>query len=141
VRGDRQDKWSFVTLPAVALMEMGEWDIAFGDAFSLTLADVSPDTPIPGLIIFSRRALPLAGWLSGLELAYIAINDAFRSIIRLETGASESWILVNLRDEATLKNAQSFETLKRNAQNIHFLAVQTNTETESFAGFWLLKEP
>jgi hypothetical protein len=58
----------------------------------------------------------------------------------LETGASDSWILAILRDPALLAEAQNFEQAKQKAQGIHFLAVQSSPESESFAGFWLLKE-
>ncbi|NEQ28573.1 MAG: DUF1092 family protein, partial [Microcoleus sp. SIO2G3] len=58
----------------------------------------------------------------------------------LETGASESWILVNRLNSAQQKQAQEFEQAKRQAQNVHFLAVQSDPNSESFAGFWLLQE-
>jgi hypothetical protein len=78
--------------------------------------------------------------MSGLELAYLAFNDSPRPIIRLETGASDSWILANLRDSVSLQDAREFESLKQNTKNIHFLAVQTDPDVKSFAGFWLMKE-
>jgi hypothetical protein len=140
VRGDKADKWAFVTLPARDLADMKEWEIAFGEAFSIDWVDLSPETPIPGFIIFSSRSIPLAGWLSGLELAYLAVNAQTRPLLRLETGASDSWILAILRDPALLAEAQNFEQAKQKAQGIHFLAVQSSPESESFAGFWLLKE-
>jgi hypothetical protein len=140
VRGDKADKWAFVTLPAKDLADMKEWEIAFGEAFSIDRVDLDPETPIPGFIIFSSRAIPLAGWLSGLELAYLAVNAQTRPLLRLETGASDSWILAILRDPALLAEAENFEQAKQKAQGIHFLAVQSSPESESFAGFWLLKE-
>ena len=140
VRGDRGDKWAFVTLEAAAFAEMGEWDIAFGEAFPLSLAEITPEMKIPGLIIFSSRALPLAGWMSGLELAYLKFQGGEQPIIRLETGSSESWILANLPDSQTLREAQDFEAAKERANQVHFLAIQSGTDSESFAGFWLLKE-
>jgi len=140
VRGDKADKWAFVTLKAADLAEMKEWDIAFGEAFSLALVDLPPETPVPGLIIFSSRALPLAGWISGVELAYLAFNPQPRPLIRLDTGASDSWIVANLRDKALITEAENFETAKQAAQKVHFLAIQSSPESESFAGFWLLKQ-
>lgn len=139
VRGDKADKWAFVSLPAAEFAEMKEWEIAFGEAFSLALVDLPPETPIPGFILFSARALPLAGWMSGLELAYLAVNDQPRPLLRLETGVSDSWIVASLRDPVLFKEAQNFETAKQKAQGVHFLAVQASPEAESFAGFWLLK--
>lgn len=139
VRGDKADKWAFVTLPVAALSEMNEWEIAFGEAFSLSRLDLEPETPIPGFIIFSARALPLAGWMSGLELAYLAVNTEPRPLLRLETGVSDSWILASLRDPALFSEAQNFEKAKQKSQGIHFLAVQSSPEAEDFSGFWLLK--
>jgi hypothetical protein len=95
---------------------------------------------IPGLVIFSPRALPLAGWMSGLEMAYLKLETGSRPLLRLETGASDSWILVNVTNTETLKEAKNFEEAKQKANNLHFLAIQSNPESESFAGFWLLQE-
>ncbi|GBF79772.1 Tab2/Atab2 family RNA-binding protein [Aphanothece sacrum] len=141
VRGDKADKWAFVSLEAEAFSEMNEWEIGFGESFPLSLADVNPQMRIPGFIIFSQRALPLAGWLSGLEIGYLKVEDKPRPILRLETGMSDSWILASFTDAQTLAEANGFETAKQKAQQVHFLAVQSSPETESFAGFWLLKEP
>ena len=140
VRGDRGDKWAFVTLEAAAFADMGEWDIAFGEASPLSLAGITPEMKIPGFIIFSSRALPLAGWMSGLELAYLKFKDGERPILRLETGISDSWILANLPDSQTLAEGKGFEATKERANQVHFLAIQSSPESESFAGFWLLKE-
>ncbi|MDJ0590081.1 MAG: Tab2/Atab2 family RNA-binding protein [Pleurocapsa sp. MO_226.B13] len=140
VKGDRGDKWTFVSLPASAFDEMKEWDIAFEESFSLSLVNTTPDTIIPGLIIYSPRATPLAAWMSGLEMGYLQLEASLRPQLRLETGLSDSWTLVNLTNKAMVKEAQDFETAKQKANGVHFLAVQTNPDSESFAGFWLLKE-
>jgi RNA-binding protein Tab2/Atab2 len=140
VKGDKTDKWTFVSLEASALAEMNEWDIAFGEAFPLWLGGVHPEMQIPGLIVFSPRAIPLAGWMSGLEMGFLQLDESSRPIIRLETGASDSWILVNLTNPQTLAEAKEFAQAKKRARGVHFLAVQSNPESESFAGFWLLKE-
>lgn len=149
IRGDKGDKWAIVTLPAADFAEMGEWDISFGEAFPLSLFNVDPDTPIPGIIIFSSRALPLAGWLSGLELSFCQIEETTPtsreilrqlSRLRLETGVSDSWILLDLVDEQSIAEARGFAQAQEAAMGIHFLAVQSSPESESFAGFWLLKK-
>ncbi|MBR8827244.1 MAG: Tab2/Atab2 family RNA-binding protein [Gomphosphaeria aponina SAG 52.96 = DSM 107014] len=145
VRGDKGDKWAFVTLETAAFTEMNEWDIAFGEAFPLSMispsAQVTPPfqkESIPGVIIFSSRALPLAGWMSGLELGFLEFEDGKFPRIRLETGVSDSWILANITDPKTLAEARGFARAKKEAQQVHFLAIQANPEAESFAGFWLL---
>ena len=139
VKGDKGDRWAFVTLEASAFSEMNEWDIAFGESFSLSMMGVTPEMKIPGLIMFSKRALPLAGWMSGLELGFLMLEEGKFPRIRLETGVSDSWILANLTDKQTLTEAKNFEIAKQKANNVHFLAIQSDPDSESFAGFWLLK--
>ncbi|MGK7874375.1 MAG: Tab2/Atab2 family RNA-binding protein [Xenococcaceae cyanobacterium] len=139
VRGDKADKWAFFTLEASAFEEMNEWDIAFGEAFPLSMAGVTPQMRIPGLIIFSPRANPLAGWMSGLEMAFLEFEGGSLPRVNLETGVSDSWILANVTDPQTLAEAKGFEEAKKKAQQVHFLAIQSSPESESFAGFWLLK--
>ena len=140
VKGDRGDKWTLVSLPASAFDEMKEWDVAFEDSFSLSLVNISPETIIPGLIVYSPRATPLAAWMSGLEMGYLMLEKSVRSQLRLETGLSDSWTLVNLTNKEMVEEAEKFETAKAKANGVHFLAVQTDPDSESFAGFWLLKE-
>ena len=140
VKGDRGDKWTLVSLPASAFDEMKEWDIAFEDSFSLSLVNITPETIIPGLIVYSPRATPFAAWMSGLEMGYLMLEKSARSQLRLETGVSDSWTLVNLTNKDMVEEAEKFETAKKKANGVHFLAVQTDPDSESFAGFWLLKE-
>jgi hypothetical protein len=140
LRGDKADKWAFVTLEAAAFEEMSEWDISFSEAFPLQTMGATPESKIPGMIVFSPRALPLAGWLSGLELSFLCLESGSFPRIRLETGVSDSWILANLTAAETLAEAKGFESAKKQANGIHFLAIQSPTESQSFTGFWLLKE-
>lgn len=140
IRGDKGDRWAFVTLEAAAFEEMEEWDIAFKEAFPLSLMGVTPEMRIPGFIIFSARALPLAGWISGLELAYLKLEDGKLPRLRLETGFNESWIIADIKDPQSQKEAKGFEATKQQSQNVHFLAIQSSPDSDSFAGFWLLKE-
>ena len=133
-------QWASVILEAAAFEEMPEWDIGFGEAFPLDLVGLTPETQIPGVVIFSPRALPLAGWMSGLELACLKFDSSPVARLLLETGASDSWILVNLKNSQTQAEAARFEDAKQKAKGVHFLAVQSSPKTESFAGFWLLQE-
>lgn len=133
-------KWAFVTLEASAFEEMSEWEIGFGEAFPLQMLDIQPETRISGVIVFSPRAVPLAGWLSGLELAFLKVDGDPPSRLLLETGANETWILANFSDRQTQTEAIGFEEAKQKAQMVHFIAVQSNPQSESFAGFWLLQE-
>ena len=134
------EKWTFVHLAASQFDEMSEWQIGFGDAFPLAMAGVTPETQIPGLILYSARAVPMAAWMSGLEIVSVRYQPAPKSNLLLETGATESWILARL-DGNTQPEAARFEAAKAQANGVHFIAIQTNPEAEEFAGFWLLLEP
>ncbi|MEN9519503.1 MAG: hypothetical protein RLZZ381_2091 [Cyanobacteriota bacterium] len=140
VKGDRGDKWTFVSLSAADFDDMQDWEIGFQESFSLSLLDIKAETVIPGLIIYSPRATPLAAWMSGLEMGYLQLEKSARPQLRLETGLSDSWILINLTNPETLKQGEDFETAKQKANGVHFLAVQSDPNSEAFAGFWLLKE-
>ncbi|MUG92537.1 DUF1092 family protein [Scytonema sp. UIC 10036] len=133
-------QWDFVNLQAADFADMHEWEIGFREAFPLEFAQVSPETSIPGILIFSPRALPLAAWMSGLELAWLKFDNSQGARLVLETGATESWILANIKNDQTLAKAKSFEEAKQKANGVHFIAVQSNPQEESFAGFWLLQE-
>lgn len=134
------EKWAFVNLAASQFDEMNEWQIGFSDAFPLAMAGVTPTTQIPGLILYSARAVPMAAWMSGLEIVSVRYQPAPKSNLLLETGATESWILARL-DGNTQPEAARFEAAKAQANGVHFIAIQTNPEVEEFAGFWLLLEP
>ncbi|MGB3510539.1 MAG: Tab2/Atab2 family RNA-binding protein [Microcoleaceae cyanobacterium] len=134
------EKWTFVSLEAEAFAEMPEWDIDFGEAFPLGIMDFKPNSQIPGLIIYSSRSQPLAAWMSGLELAFIKFNEGPPARVLLETGGNDSWILGSLTNSSTIAEAKRFSEAKSKVKQVHFLAVQSNPESESFAGFWLLQE-
>lgn len=135
------EQWGFVTLKVSDFTDMLEWDIGFGEGFPLELAQLDPDTPIPGVLLFSQRALPLAAWMSGLELAWLKLNTSSQgSALVLETGATESWFLANVGNPALLQEAKNFEQAKLKANGVHFIGVQSDPDSESFAGFWLLCE-
>jgi hypothetical protein len=133
-------QWAFVTLEAAAFADLPEWEIGFGEAFSLDIAEVDANTPIPGLLIFSPRATALAAWMSGLELAYWRIEDSKTPQIILETGAADSWILAGLTNPALVAEAKAFDAAKAKANQVHFIGIQDSPDSESFAGFWLLQE-
>ncbi|AFZ51017.1 Tab2/Atab2 family RNA-binding protein [Dactylococcopsis salina] len=138
IRGDKGDRWAFVTLEVQGFQEMKEWEISFGEGFPLSLFDLSPETKIPGLVIFSPRAMPFAGWMSGIELSQIQLQQGSRPRLILQTGTSECWILADITNPDTLKEAQGFQQAKETAQGVHFLAIQSDPQSEAFAGFWLL---
>ncbi|MDA0673482.1 MAG: Tab2/Atab2 family RNA-binding protein [Cyanobacteria bacterium] len=132
-------QWAFVTLPARDFADMPEWPIDFGEAFPLSVAQVAADTLIPGIVIFSPRALAMAGWMSGLELSELRLESSQPPRLILETGAADSWILASLNDSALNTEAQNFAAAKAAANQVHFLAIQASPDTEAFAGFWLMQ--
>lgn len=133
-------QWAFVTLEAAAFEEMSEWEISFGEAFPLKMLGLKPETRVPGVIVFSPRAVPLAAWMSGLEMAFLKVDGNPPGKLLLETGANDTWILANLSDKQTRAEASGFEEAKQKAEMVHFIAVQSDPQSESFAGFWLLQE-
>lgn len=132
-------QWALVNLAAQDLAEMPEWPIDFGEAFPLSLAAIDGSTSIPGLVIFSSRALPMAGWMSGLEVSELRVEASKPQRLILETGIAESWVIASLNTAQLQQEATAFETAKAQANQVHFLAVQAEPNTESFAGFWLLQ--
>ncbi|MEM6590674.1 MAG: Tab2/Atab2 family RNA-binding protein [Cyanobacteria bacterium P01_H01_bin.119] len=133
-------QWAVVTLEASAFDDMAEWQIDFGEGFSLQMAGLEPTAKVPGILIFSNRALPLAAWMSGLELAAVQADLAARQPqLLLETGAIDSWTLALLATDKLKTEAQNFEAAKETSNQVHFIAVQSDPESESFTGFWLLK--
>ncbi|MGA1410136.1 MAG: Tab2/Atab2 family RNA-binding protein [Prochlorotrichaceae cyanobacterium] len=134
------EQWRIVTLPLASIQEMPEWEISFAEAFPLALLDLAADTPIPGLIIYSGRSLPLAAWMSGLELGFLSISEQQPPQLLLETGGSDRWVLANLPNPDRLAEARAFEQTKQQADGVHFLAIQANPDSEAFSGFWLFKE-
>jgi len=140
------EKWAFVSLAASDFADFNQWDISFGEAFPIlgkgSLApELTPDSRIPGLIIFSSRATALAGWMSGLDLAFLSVDEQPQARLLLETGANDRWLLANMVDAQTKSEAKNFLAAREKAQQVHFLAIQSDPESESFAGFWLLQAP
>jgi hypothetical protein len=133
-------QWAFVTLEASAFDEMPDWEIDFGEGFPLSLVDLTGDRAIPGMIVFSSRAFPLAAWMSGLELGFLKYTTGRTPRLILETGGNDAWVLADVVSEATQAEASRFEAAKQAAQGVHFLAVQSDPNSETFAGFWLLQE-
>jgi RNA-binding protein Tab2/Atab2 len=133
------DGWSLVYLTLDTLADLNEWGVTFREGIPLELLALPPKTIIPGLVIFSRRAVPLAGWMSGLEVATIEVETTPVPRLLLETGLSDRWILAPLNKAELQAEAADFAKAKQAAQNVHFLAIQSGPKDESFAGFWLLQ--
>ena len=134
------NKWAMVSLTAADFADLPEWTIDFGESFPLELLNLPEDTVIPGLVIYSPRAFPIAAWMSGLELGFIKFVPSPRPRLILETEDDSSWVLADLTTERSVHDGKTFEDQKYKAGGAHFLAVQSSPEVEAFAGFWLLPE-
>ncbi len=72
--------------------------------------------------MFSRRAVPLAAWTAGLELANVAA-DAERACLVLETGVNARWRYGNYRRSAeNTADARAWETAKAASRCAHVCA-------------------
>jgi hypothetical protein len=136
----RGEKWAFVSLAAAALEDMTEWAIDFGEGFPLSLTGIESSTLIPGLLIFTARAIPMAAWMSGLELGTVDFDPELNQLL-LTTGVNDRWVLATLTRANLQAEAENFMTTRAAARGVYFLAFQSRPDTEEFAGFWLLQDP
>jgi len=142
----RGEQWAFVQLPLSALQGMlkkvEEGDM-FGSTFDLRTigAHTLPkDILIPGVAVFSRRALPLAAWTNGLEIAAVKA-DVPRASLILETGVNQRWRYGGWRtNQDAIDEAENWEDCKQGVMGLHFLAVQPNPDSEELNGLWLLQD-
>jgi hypothetical protein len=88
----------------------------FGSSLSLSaagLADLPKDVLVPGVAVFSRRALPLAAWTNGLEIAGVKA-DVERSCLILETGVNQRWRYGGWRPSPdSVEEAEGWEEAKQ----------------------------
>eukprot|EP00882_Tetradesmus_deserticola_P006731 GHRQ01007084.1.p1 GENE.GHRQ01007084.1~~GHRQ01007084.1.p1 ORF type:complete len:356 (+),score=158.32 GHRQ01007084.1:166-1233(+) len=140
----RGEKWAFVQLPLGNLREMlapvNQGDM-FGSSFNLAaagLGDLPSDVLVPGVAVFSRRALPLAAWTNGLEISGVKA-DVERSCLILETGVNQRWRYGGWRPSPdSIAEAEGWEEAKQGLEGLHFLAVQPDPDSEELNGLWLL---
>jgi hypothetical protein len=133
----RGDSWGWATLPAATLAEAGGWEIAFPGLVALP-SDIDPATPVPGIRLFSRRrALAIAGWLSGLEPTRLEVSGGQ---LVLEAGLEDRWILARLPEEEARLAQQALAEARERAGGLQFIAIQASEEASSLEGFWLLRD-
>ncbi|PRW45127.1 RNA binding [Chlorella sorokiniana] len=139
----RGEKWSFVQLPLATLQQELQ-AVEAGRAFGATLdlkavgQPLGPDTLVPGVAVYSRRADPLAAWTNGLDLAAV-VADTDRAFLILETGFNQRWRYgAYRRSLETTAEATAWEEAKQAVGGLHFLAVMPDEESEVCSGLWLL---
>lgn len=145
----RGEQWAFVQLPLSGLKAESQLvrnGSVFGQMFDLDDGVVGdavtgklegPDALVPGVAVFSRRAMPLAAWTNGLEMGMIEV-DRDRACLILETGVGKRWRYASYRasPQADAEGA-AWEAAKQKAGGLHFLAVQASPDDEP-TGLWLL---
>lgn len=140
----RGEQWAFVQLPLSALMEEIA-PVQQQECFGAVVPNIedlglSPDTNVPGVAVFSKRAIPLAAWTNGLEIACMKA-DTDRCCLLLEAGVRERYRYGAWRrsPEATTE-AKSWEQAKEGSKGLHFLAVQTGPDASACSGLWVMQE-
>lgn len=132
----RCEKFSFVELPLSGLEQFFDESNSadyFGDSCVVD-DDMENETPIPGLVLYSKRAAGLAGWMSGIELASVAVKDKYLVFLcDLDTSYQFAQISAELRDDAN-----KFSQAKINARGLHFLAIRSDEDSDDVDGMWLL---
>lgn len=93
------EQWAFVQLPIANIMSeaaevtrgtcFGNISGLNGDIESTEDVDES-SMMIPGLAVFSRRALPLSAWLNGVDICNLTV-DTSTSYIVLESGINQRY--------------------------------------------------
>jgi len=128
------EQWTLVTMAAAELTEAADWEMDFGEVWPVPLP---PDTPIPGIVLLSARARPLAAWMSGVDPVFLSCD---RRQLCLDAGSETRWRLAAFTKPGLQQQAESFAVAKQQAQGWHFLAVQERPDSTRLAGFWLLRD-
>ena len=78
--------------------------------------------------------------MTGIEPVFLKAYGGKQAGLVLEAGGDERYIVARFNDERTRQEGEGFESNKWNIRGTHFLAIQTNPQSQSFAGLWLLRE-
>jgi RNA-binding protein Tab2/Atab2 len=132
------ERWAFVSVPQAEFTDLTVPD--FGDIFPVTLAT---DGVVPGLVLFSRRALPLAAWMQGVEPTALYYVGGERPGLVLEVGAGDRWLMARFsaKYSGLDREGELFEQQKIGSKGFHFLAIQSTEENTEPIGVWTLWSP
>ncbi|EWM28702.1 rna binding protein [Nannochloropsis gaditana] len=133
------DKYAFMCLPVSQFLdgEVNYENSGIGRLFQLD-ASLPRDEQVQGLVIYSSRAKSIAAWLHSMELCFIKANFSKRIMV-LEVGIDTQYLMATLNDIRRVE-AQIFEQGKEKLGGVHFLALQTDEESDGVEGFFLLRE-
>lgn len=133
----RGDAWEWASLPLTGLKEAGDWPMDFSGLIPVP-APAEPGATIPGVRLFAGdRALAVAGWVAGLEPLKLTISD---NCLLLEAGLDQRWLLGRLDPGEAKAAAATFAESCQSTAGLQFLSVQNTSQTQHFAGFWLLRD-
>jgi hypothetical protein len=125
------EQWALVSLAAKELRPLPG---GFGEVY---LPPLPPQTTVPGLVIFSFRALAMSAYMQGRAPVNLCYEDQERLV--LEVGSGERWLLARFKkDPQRQREAQLFASRKQASGGLHFLALQLNPQSEAPTGFWTL---
>lgn len=131
------ERWALVTLQVADLQAADQWPTQFGELIDLDWSQWDPQAMVPGLVIASKRAVPMAAWMSGLDPAFLQVED---QALILDASQVDRYRVARLTTDKTQAEGSGFLARKQQVDGIHFLAIQTDLQAQSFAGFWLLKD-
>ncbi|MEM6445944.1 MAG: Tab2/Atab2 family RNA-binding protein [Cyanobacteria bacterium P01_D01_bin.123] len=134
------DRWAIVTLRVGDLKDAAEWPAEFRELFPVDWSRFDIDTVVPGLLLFSSRARPLAAWMAGVEPVFLKAFGGQQAGLVLEVGINDRRIVARFNDDKTRAEGRGFEDRKIDARGLHFLGIQSDPRSQSFAGFWLLRD-
>ncbi|KAI0564114.1 RNA-binding protein Tab2/Atab2 [Gracilaria domingensis] len=136
----RCDSFAFGSFPLGQLKQFfdeADPDQYFGEA-CLVDPELQDDLVVPGMIIFSKRAKALSAWISGTELAFIRVVLEKQQIL-FECGLRTVYKFAQITQDLK-QDVRTFQQAKQQTNGIHFLAVQTDQQSEEVEGMWLLSE-
>ncbi|MEO1134067.1 MAG: Tab2/Atab2 family RNA-binding protein, partial [Cyanobacteria bacterium J06639_1] len=134
------DRWAIVTLRVSDFKDAAEWETEYRELFPVDWSQFDDDTVIPGLLLFSTRSRPLAAWMAGADPVFLKAFGGTQAGLVLESGMSDRRIVARFSDDKTRSEGRGFEDRKLDARGLHFMGIQTDPRSQSFAGLWLLRD-
>jgi len=142
------EEWEFVELPLGEIEgEVGR--VLRGEAFGQVFEDVgrasgltapSPDIPVPGVVVISRRASAIAARLSALEIDELACNTRLGCLVLRHSANLAYRYGYFEREGLSLEEARAWQGAREGVSGLHFLALMgDNDDEEECAGFWLMR--
>lgn len=134
------DSWAMVTLRVQDIREARDWPKEFGELFGMDWDRLDPDVLVPGLLLVSNRARPMAAWMTGVEPVFLKAFGGEQGGLVLEAGSNDRYVLARFHNEGMRNEGNQFEGRKLDVRGLHFLGIQSDPDDRKFAGFWMLRE-